>query len=281
MSTTIGFVAAIITMICLGSYLVPMKRVREYDPFYFQALMCAAAFVSSLIFAFITSSFTFSFLAFLSGILWSCGNILSVLAVGKTGLARAAPVWMGAVVIVSFLWGLLFFHEELSSIIASAIGIIALVLGIILVSSTIGDEKSASLRGIVLALAAGAIFGSYLVPFKLSNLEPTSFLLPMSLGILAGGAIISLIKRPKVDINIILPGAFSGVIWNIANFASFYSVLILGMSVGFPLTQMALFISVLWGLLYFREIQGKQKIIRLVTGGVVLFAGAILLGLSM
>ena len=91
----------------------------------------------------------------------------------------------------------------------------------------------------------------------------------------------SLVKRPKIDIKIILPGALSGVIWNIANFASFYAVLILGMTVGYPLTQMALFVSVLWGLLYFHEIKGRNKIIRLVTGSIVLFIGAILLGLSM
>jgi len=281
MSTTIGFATAIITILGLGSYLVPMKRVKDYDPFYFQVLMCITAFVFSVIFSLVRGTFVFSALAFLSGFLWAGGNILSVLAVGRTGLARAAPIWMGGVIIVSFLWGMLFFREELSSIPASIIGIIALIAGIVLVSSTIGGEKASSFKGIVLALAAGAVFGSYLVPFKLSGLEPASFLFPMSLGILAGGLIISLIKRPKIDFKIILPGALSGLIWNIANFASFYTVLILGMSVGYPQTQRALFVSVLWGLLCFHEIEGRQKIIRLVAGGVILFIGAILLGLSM
>jgi len=281
MSDTVGFIAAIVTALGLGSYLVPMKRVRDYDPFYFQAVMCITAFVTSVIFSLARGTFVFSPWAFLSGVLWSCGNILSVLAVGRTGLARAAPVWMGAVIIVSFLWGTLFFGEELSSLPAGIVGIIALILGIVLVSSTIEKGPSSSFRGIALALAAGAVFGSYLVPFNLSGLEPPDFLFPMSTGILAGGLIIGLIKRPKIDAKIVLPGAFSGLIWNIANFASFYTILILGMSVGYPLTQLALFVSVLWGLLCFHEIEGRRKIILLVAGGVVLFAGAVLLGLSM
>ena len=267
-------------MIGWGSYLVPMKRIREYDPFYFQAIMCTAIFASSAIIAFLCNAFVFSYLGILSGILWSSGNILSVLAVKNSGLSRSAPVWMGTGIFISFIWGLLFFKETLASIPIGLTGIFLLIAGISLVASTGENKGFSNLRGINLAISAGLIFGCYLVPLKLSKLQPFEFLFPMSLGILIGGLAIYFTKRPKIDKRIILPGTFSGLIWNIANFTSFFAVLNLGISVGFPLTQMALFISVLWGLLYFHEIRSRNKVIRLSIGAVVLFTGAILLGLS-
>jgi len=74
MSIIIGFIAAIISILSWGSYFVPMKRIKKYDPFYFQALMCIAIFLSSLVIAFIYNSFVFSYWGILSGVLWASGN---------------------------------------------------------------------------------------------------------------------------------------------------------------------------------------------------------------
>ena len=283
MSITTGIIALIITIVGWGSYLVPMKRFKDYDPFCFQAFMCTSVFITSLIVSLVYSSFIFSYLGIISGILWACGNTLSIMAVRNSGLSKAAPVWMGTVIIISFAWGLLFFKEQLASWIAGTIGILALVVGIAVISlsSTTQDTRTSNHRGIVYSIAAGCMFASYLVPFKLSNLEPSGFIFSMSIGILAGGLAIFLVKKPAINMKIAVPGAFSGVIWNMANFASFYAVLILGMAVGYPLTQIALFVSVLWGLVYFREIQTRNEIIKLVIGAVILFSGAIALGNSM
>jgi len=88
------------------------------------------------------------------------------------------------------------------------------------------------------------------------------------------------LKRPKVNFAILPSGVLSGIAWNIGNFASFFAVLNLGISIGFPLTQMALFVSVIWGLLYFREISGRINIIKIVIASLILFLGAILLSIS-
>lgn len=279
MSIVIGLIATIVTVLCWGSYLVPMKRIKEYNPFYFQLLMCTAILISSLIISLIYNSFVFSYLGILSGILWSVGNLLSVLAVKYSGLSKAASLWVGILIFTSFLWGVLFFKEKLV-IALGAVGILILVVGIILISSITQNKKSSNNKGLIFAVFAGLIFGSYIVPFKLSGLQPIPFLFPMSIGILIGSLLIFSAKRPKIDKSIILPGTFSGLLWNIANFASFFVVLNLGMAVGFPLTQVSLFVAILWGVLYFREITEKNKIIRLVIGAIILFAGVILLTLS-
>ena len=277
----IGFVATIISMFGWGSYFVPVKKIGKYNSFYFQFLMCISIFLSSVIISFLYDSFVFSYLGILSGILWSIGNISSALAVKKSGLSKSAPVWMGIGVFISFLWGILFFKESLNYLTIGVIGIILLISGIILISSIINGNKKYNIKGIVLAIIAGLIFGSYLVLLKISALEPIKFLFSMSLGILIGGFIIYFIKRPKIKKKVIIPGLFSGVIWNIANFASLFVVLNLGIAIGFPLTQTALFISILWGVIYFKEIKEKEKINRLIFSAIILFMGAILMGFSL
>ena len=280
MSFFAGLVAAVISILGWGSYFVPMKRMKEYDPFYFQFLMCIAIFVSSLIIVSFYNSFVFSYMGILSGILWSLGNILAILSVKNSGLSRAAPVWMGTAISVSFLWGVMFFKEMLSSMVNGIVGIFFLLAGISIISLIMESKKTSLLKGIMLAVVAGLLFGTYLVPYKLSGLGPETFLFSMSIGILIGGLFIFSIKRPEVNRKITIPGASSGIIWNIANFASFFAVLNLGIAVGFPLTQVALFVSVLWGLLYFREIKGRKNITRLMIGAAILFIGAVLLALS-
>jgi len=101
----------------------------------------------------------------LSGILWSIGNILSAQAVKDSGLSRSAPVWMGVGIFIAFSWGILFFKEALTSLLIGVVGIVLLSFGISLISSTTEDNKSSNLRGIILAILAGLVFGSYFVPF--------------------------------------------------------------------------------------------------------------------
>jgi drug/metabolite transporter (DMT)-like permease len=77
---------------------------------------------------------------------------------------------MGTGGLISFIWGLLFFNEALTSIVIAITGILFLTVGISLVASTAEDRGSSSFKGIILAIAAGLIFGCYLVPLKLSKL---------------------------------------------------------------------------------------------------------------
>lgn len=278
-SSFIGFITAITSVLAWGSYFVPMKRIKEYDPFYFQLIMATAILISSFFIALVFRSLTFSIVPMVSGILWSTGNIFSVLAVKKSGLSKTVPVWTGTGIFIAFLWGTLFFKERLSFLPISFAGIVLLIIGIGLISQVGEVRKTASRRGLLFAVIAGTLFGSYLVPLKNSP-QPLQFLFPMSLGIMLGGIIIFVLKRPKVNFAILPSGVLSGIAWNIGNFASFFAVLNLGMSIGFPLTQMALLVSVLWGLLYFREIAGRKNVIKIVVASLVLFLGAILLSIS-
>lgn len=279
MSLAVGLAAALVSIIGWGSNFVPMKRIRQYDPVWFQLVMCASIFVTSLLVSAFFGSFEVSYWAVLSGLLWSAGNLIAIFAVRNSGLARSAPIWMSSVMLGSFLWGLLYFKEPISSVAAGVVGLLLLMCGVIVVSSTSGASgagaKAFAGRGVLLSLAAGAFFSSYIVPFKLSGLSPMAFLFPMSIGILLGSSLMFLLGRPSIDRKIVVPGFLTGLMWNVANIASLVATLNLGVAIAIPLTQMALFVSVLWGIMFFREIEGRSRITRVVIGAVVLFAGAV------
>ncbi len=276
----VGYIAAIACMLGWGSYFVPMKRVKNYDPIYYQTVMCVGIFLLSIVLTFFTRQFTFSYWAILSGILWASGNVLSILAIKRSHLAIAAPVWMGVAIFISFLWGVFFFRETIHFMFLSVTGIILLIVGIIAISQVGNERGSSDIKGIMFAALAGLLFGSYLVPFKLVNVSALTFSFSMSLGIIITGVVLFFLTKPKINMAIVLPGMASGIIWNIANIISFFAVGILGIAIGFPLTQMALFVSVLWGVLYFHEIKGRPKIIQLFITAIILFAGALSLSFS-
>jgi len=59
---------------------------------------------------------------------------------------------------------------------------------------------------------------------------------------------------------------------------SIYATKYLGFSIGFPLTQLALVVAALWGILYFKEITNKFQIIAYVIACAIILAGAFILG---
>ncbi len=279
MDTKLGLISVLVAIIGWGSYFVPMKRIQKYDPYFFQFVMCIAIFVSSVLVSFFSKNIVYSYFGILSGILWATGNLLSIFAVQNSGLSKAAPLWMGGAIFISFIWGLFFFKEDLNPCLA-LVGVVVLVLGIFLISLINEDEGKSNFKGIICAIISGVFFGSQLVPLKMSGLEPMKFLFSMSLGIMVAGMMIYLVKRKSFEVQIFVPAIISGCLWNVANLASFFAVFNLGISVGYPLTQMALFVSLLWGIIYFKEITETRKIALLTYGAIILFIGSIILTFS-
>jgi glucose uptake protein GlcU len=68
------------------------------------------------------------------------------------------------------------------------------------------------------------------------------------------------------------------MLWNVANVGSFFAVDRLGMAVGMPLTQFAIVVNAAWGLWLFREVTGRQRILRVAIGTICAFGGIILIG---
>jgi len=280
MTELLGLFAALIAAIFWGTYFVPLKKTKRPDLFQFHIIMSVGILLSTLLLIPVGFSFSLNAFGIAAGLIWSVGNILSIIAVRLTGLAKSAPIWMGIAILISFLWGVVFFKEILTSITFGLVGLILFIIGAPLVSSPGKDKKKIAIRGILIAAIAGIFFGTQLVPLKLSGLTAQEFLFSMSLGILISGGIIFLVRFRKIKNSFILHGLTSGIMWNIANLSSFFAVIYLGIAIGFPLTQLALLISTAWGLLYFKEVKGKNKIIKILMGAILIFVGGLFLAFA-
>lgn len=72
-------------------------------------------------------------------------------------------------------------------------------------------------------------------------------------------------------------GGLSGLLWSIGNYFSLISVFYLGEGVGYPLVQSAILVSGLWGIFYFGEVQGRDRISMWVLSSIVTVFGILLL----
>jgi hypothetical protein len=72
-------------------------------------------------------------------------------------------------------------------------------------------------------------------------------------------------------------GGLSGLLWSIGNYFSLISVFYLGEGVGYPLVQSAILVSGLWGIFYFGEVQGRDRIAMWVLSSIVTVCGILLL----
>jgi glucose uptake protein GlcU len=61
------------------------------------------------------------------------------------------------------------------------------------------------------------------------------------------------------------------------NFFSLISVFYLGEGVGYPLVQTSILISGLWGMLYFREVKGKERMLKWFGSSLLTVFGILLL----
>ena len=143
-----GLVAAILAAIFFGSYGVPMKGEAatkvDVDPLVFQSYKAFTVFLTSAILILANNilasntgignsefkawSFSdFTPWAFVSASLWVPGGTAGVYAIRRTGLAISVGIWSCVIVILSFVWGVLIFHEKQRSGISGAISALAVL----------------------------------------------------------------------------------------------------------------------------------------------------------
>jgi len=158
-----------------------------------------------------------------------------------------------------------------------------------------GSEESSGrkpnlLAGLVCAGALGLLNGTMMVPSSLTPEEDQGIPYAVSFGI--GVAIITSLYAPvyfviqyvrgkglpQFHVRVAaLPGICAGILWNVGNVCSIYATLYLGLTIGFPLTQMALLVGAVWGMVLFKEITRLGAILTFFLSAIVLLGGAMLL----
>jgi hypothetical protein len=151
--------------------------------------------------------------------------------------------------------------------------------------------------GMASAAFCGLYGGSIMAPMKFSTADTkgTHYLLSFAIGAMLVNIALWIMRylyyvlhyQSWADAYVQLPsfhlrkmwlaGGTSGILWSIGNFLSLISVFYLGEGVGYPLVQTSILISGLWGLFYFKEIQGTARIAKWLISSILTVCGILLL----
>jgi len=147
--------------------------------------------------------------------------------------------------------------------------------------------------GLAAALFNGCWGGSNLVPMKFAHLSGPKFIISFAVGAATVNIAMWILlatwywlrdpsqsvwaRLPPLHIGVMkVQGTISGLLWSVGNFASMYAVKELGQAIGYSCVQSSIFVSGLWGILYYREIRGPSIGLWLASAGLAL-AGVVLL----
>lgn len=275
----LGFLYALGAALAWGTYFVPFKLSRSSNFPQFQALMGLGVLASGLILSLVTGySLDINIFGIISGILWGIANVISLTAVANLGISKATPIMSSLVILISFLWGALFFNELSSGLVTGFLGVALIVGGVVLVGS-VGNNQSQNVgKGLTAAILAGILFGSQFVPVKLANIAGRDFFFSMSVGVFITAFVIALLGKVKLKKEAIKMSLLSGAIWNVGNLAGTIAISLIGLARGLPITQTAVLIGIVWGIFYFKEIRSKKSIAQVLAGSIILLLGIIILG---
>jgi len=132
---TCGWLAAVMSALCFGTYGVPLKSKStmktKCDPLVIQTYQTVVFFIIcwSVLLAGIELKWTMWGLA--SGLFWVPGSTLGIYAVRNAGLAISVGIWSSMIIIVSFFWGIVIFHEKVKSVQGACGAVCFLIIGLV------------------------------------------------------------------------------------------------------------------------------------------------------
>jgi len=273
---SLGFASAVVSAFSWGTFFVPVKKVKVGNIWQLQG----ATGIGVILFA-IPIGFLWGFeilpSGLLSGTIWAIGNILALYSVRLIGLSRTSPFLAGFSILVSFLWGILFFGEKFNYLIL-AIAAVGLLLGGLpfIVNTTKGLPIQK--KGYFVAAASGLIGGSYVIPMQATHSLQSGFF-SSSLSIFVIGIPLLFFSRRFVKKEI-AAGILSGSLFNVGSLTVLIAVGLIGITVAYPISQTATLFAVSWGILYFKEIVDRRHISRAIIGAGLIMCGAGLLTIA-
>lgn len=140
-----GWMAAIASMLAFGSFAAPIKcrvvRSLDVDPLVFQSYKTLVCFLTSWVVLFLGQKFTFSPWGIVSGLFWVPGGVATIFAVKSAGLAVGVGISSSFIVLVSFIWGIFVFDEQVRSISGACFAVALMVGGIVGMSAYSAPES--------------------------------------------------------------------------------------------------------------------------------------------
>jgi len=289
-----GYLYAFLAFLMIGSYLVPLRFARPKGDA-FLALM-GIGLVALLPFlapqlADLARRPSWLAAGLLSGFLWAVAQAFANRAVGEVSFAKAVVVF-NLNTFVNIAVGVLLFREAASSraaLFLLAGGMVlfsgaAVVAGAQAAPSREGNRR----KGILLAAAAGLLWGVYFIPVQLvKQMDPVpgfgeahllaALLLGGGLGALAIG--VRSLRRGPWGRRDLAWGTISAVLWTGGTAFFLLTIREMGLARAVPLVNMNTLMYAGWSLFVFRELPMHQAW-RVLAGALLGVAGAGLLALA-
>lgn len=282
-----GVIIALFTALLYGSWAVPTKTLKVDPKTQAFWLTIGHLLIALVIFPFVKEPLTVKEVLgpILAGIIWATGIILGFVGIKHLGITRAIGIWVPTLIIVSAIWGLVFFGEARSlgiqKLTQTIFALLLLIVAAILIISTSkGDKKLGNVKfGIIASLIIGVFHGSFFVPMRFTSLSSSAALLPMSLGLVATTLVVSYFQKLKLNQGLKANSRMllGGLILGVGNLTALITIQLLGVAQGFPLTQLAIVVNTLWGVFVFKEVTSAKGKILIAIGIALALTGAILL----
>uniref|UniRef100_A0A6U0ENB9 EF-hand domain-containing protein n=1 Tax=Helicotheca tamesis TaxID=374047 RepID=A0A6U0ENB9_9STRA len=130
---TCGWIAAIVAMVCFGTFGVPIKgdaaNSVDIDPLVMQSYKTIMCFVTSWV-VLPLEGFTFTPWGIVSGLFWVPSGVMAIYAIRNAGLAVSQGTWSSIIVLVSFVWGVFIFNEHVKSKLNACFAILLMMMGL-------------------------------------------------------------------------------------------------------------------------------------------------------
>jgi glucose uptake protein len=243
------------------------------------------------------------------GVVWTAGSFSAFRASETIGLARAAGTWTPLNIIVAFVWGALLFGEldgySGPHFAVLAVGLTLVLVGVLFIVNSqdapnantpardLGAVRAAppskpspnepatpasagaitSRSGLLWAVAAGVLWGSYFVPAQWAKVPSQQSDLPLALGIFAAGLALALpVRGPTLRLSprVTTLQVAAGVLFGIGNLALLGLISRVGTGVGFTIAQLSLLVNASIGIWVFKVPEPGSHAARIALTGILI-----------
>ncbi len=288
---------ALVTVLCWGLWLFPLqalsRRDQNLETFHVTLANLAVALGLAGWSGQAWPSWNVAVAAILGGGAWAIAGTFAFLATRQLGPARAMGIWSPLNVVISLVWGWLFFHEWRQAdpcvYAGGALALLLLLGGILAVvlkgaaSQPAGSPSGLPMTGVGAAIVTGILWGSYFLPVRFAGADFWVAALPMAAGMVIGSALLvargrGLCKfpRPRDHARCLL----SGLLWSGGNYGSLLLMQHVGTGRGFAIAQLCLVVNALAGIFVLGTPPARSAAARWTLAGcAAATCGGILLGL--
>ena len=291
-----GLGLAFLSAFLFGFYMVPRKPCRLKDGAFMMSMVLGAAFGA------VVGSTTFhiplrldwqdALLCLACGPFWVVAVMFYTASVGRVGLAVSTPI-KNTTAVLGTLAGIFIFGEwRTTAPLPCILGSILVVLCAVFAAAAAEGQrwKTRSLgMGALWAVLAAFFFALYAIPFKVAlgrGVPSSTVVVWMTLGAFLSVAGWFLFQRDGLAhwkegrTRDHLYAALAGVLWVAGVFSMGAAIRRIGLAVTWPISNLNTVVTVLAGIILFREIDLRRHGVKIASALAAAAAGGILLGLS-